>query len=201
MESQPESSRGPRAAEAIFQATLRLLMERGYPGLTIEGVAELAGVNKTTIYRWWPSKAALLQAAVLHARILDFDIPDTGCLREDLITLLKTVMGMLHGEDTGPVVRAVLRVAISEDELADLSRNFLADRLRREAPIFTRAAARGEMAPDMDTTLLVDLIGGAFWFRALFRQLGLEADFAQRVVDAALNGLGAGTAQLIPRTG
>ncbi|GAA3132018.1 helix-turn-helix domain-containing protein [Nonomuraea salmonea] len=50
----------PRKQREIFDATLRLVAERGYDGLTVEGVAERSGVNKTTIYRWWPSKAALL---------------------------------------------------------------------------------------------------------------------------------------------
>ncbi|MGK5559138.1 TetR/AcrR family transcriptional regulator, partial [Actinomadura kijaniata] len=59
-------TRGPRRAQQIFDATLELLAAHGYRGLTVEGVAERAGVNKTTLYRWWPSKAALLGAALTH---------------------------------------------------------------------------------------------------------------------------------------
>ena len=57
----------PRVQQEIFDATLRLVAEKGYGGLTVEGVAELSGVDKTTIYRWWPSKAALLGAALVEA--------------------------------------------------------------------------------------------------------------------------------------
>lgn len=183
------TKRGPRAAEEIFQATLRLLAERGYPGLTIEGVAESARVNKTTIYRWWPSKASLLRDAVLHAKILEFEIPDTGSLREDLISVVTSVVNLLTNPELGPVIRGVLRAAAAEPELADLSRELLADRMRRETPLFTRAVARGELAPETDPMLLADLIGGATWFRLFFRQLPVSADFPRRVVDAALAGI------------
>lgn len=180
--------RGPRASEAIFHATLRLLAERGYPGLTIEGVAESAGVNKTTIYRWWPSKAALVHASVMHAQLLDFAIPDTGSLREDLVALVAAVLDMLTSERAGPVIRAVLGAAAGEPELASLSRDFLADRLRREAPVFTRAVARGELDPAADTMLLADVLGGAIWFRVLFRRLEVSPDFAAHIVDTVLDG-------------
>ncbi|MFD0467130.1 TetR/AcrR family transcriptional regulator [Nonomuraea thailandensis] len=79
----------PRKQQEIFDATLRLVAERGYDGLTVEGVAERSGVNKTTIYRWWPSKAALLGAALVESDVLGFDSPDTGSLRGDLVALVE----------------------------------------------------------------------------------------------------------------
>lgn len=144
--SRHRSGKGPRAAEAIFDATLRLLAERGYAGLTIEAVAQEAGVNKTTIYRWWPSKAPLLHAALVGARVLDIDVPDTGTLRADLIALTEQVIDLVTGARTQPVVRAVASGSgLPDDELATLTRDFFADRFSREEPVFTRAVARGEL--------------------------------------------------------
>ncbi|MDQ1287500.1 MAG: hypothetical protein QG622_1065 [Actinomycetota bacterium] len=180
--------RGAKNAEGIFQATLDLLTDRGYSALTIEGVAERAGVNKTTIYRWWPSKAALVREAVLHSRALEFAIPDTGSLRTDLVAVLTSVIALLRAPDTGAAVRATLSAATAEDDLRTLTHDVLADRLRSETPIWERAVARGELAPATDTVLLADLLGGAVWFRVLFRDLPAGPDFAEQVVDAVLPG-------------
>ncbi|MEU0834969.1 TetR/AcrR family transcriptional regulator [Streptomyces sp. NPDC005969] len=177
--------KGPRAAEAIFDTTLRHLAERGYARLTIEAVAQDSGVNKTTIYRWWPSKPALLRAAMLHARVLDFDIPDTGSLRGDLIALTEQIVGLLTDERTEPVARAMTAgTGLPDDELAALTREFFADRFSREQPVFARAVARGELPKDADPMLLMDLIAGAVWMRVLLRREPAPPDFARAVVDA-----------------
>ncbi|MGW2178649.1 TetR/AcrR family transcriptional regulator [Streptomyces sp. NPDC001732] len=179
--------KGPRAAEAIFDTTLRHLAERGYARLTIEAVAQDAGVNKTTIYRWWPSKPALLRAALVHARVLDVDIPDTGSLRGDLTALVEQIIGLLTNGRTEPVARALTSgTGLPDDELASLTRDFFADRFSREQPVFTRAAARGELPPDADPMLLLDLIAGAVWMRVLLRREPVPPDFARNVVDAVL---------------
>ncbi|WP_435227185.1 TetR/AcrR family transcriptional regulator [Streptomyces sp. Tue6028] len=177
-------TRGPRAATAIFEATLGLLAERGYDGLTIEAVARQAGVNKTTIYRWWPSKPALLRATVLHARALDIDVPDTGSLRGDLVALVEQVVALLTGPHAEPVVRA-LAGGSGQPELAELTRDLFADRFAREQPIFERARARGEL-PATDPKLLVDLLAGAVWARVLLRREAVPDGFAVEAVDAVI---------------
>ncbi|MFJ2894535.1 TetR/AcrR family transcriptional regulator [Streptomyces sp. NPDC087218] len=179
--------KGPRAAQAIFDTTLRHLAERGYARLTIESVAQDAGVNKTTIYRWWPSKPALLRAALIHARVLDVDIPDTGSLRGDLIALVEQIIGLLTNGRTEPVARALTSgTGLPDDELAALTRDFFADRFSREQPVFARAGARGELPADADPMLLLDLIAGAVWMRVLLRREPVPPDFARDVVDAVL---------------
>ncbi|MET9959842.1 TetR/AcrR family transcriptional regulator [Streptomyces sp. NPDC006326] len=178
-------TRGPRAAAAIFHATLELLAEHGYDGLTIEAVARAAGVNKTTIYRWWPSKPALVRATVLHARALDISVPDTGSLRGDLVALVEQVIGLLTGPYAEPVVRA-LAGGSGQPELAELTRELFAERFAREQPVFERARARGELPATTDPKLLVDLVVGAVWVRVLLRREPLPDHFAAEVVDAVL---------------
>ncbi|MFE7539159.1 TetR/AcrR family transcriptional regulator [Streptomyces platensis] len=181
-------SGGPRKAQEIFDATLDLLAEKGYEGLTIEGVAQRSGVNKTTIYRWWPSKGALLGAALIGARQLDFTPPDTGSLTGDLESLLHTVVTLLTTQPASDVAVSVLGAATQSPELAVHVRDFFADRIALERPVFDRAIARGELAADTDVTLLMDLLAGAAWVRVVLRQLPLGKDFVSRTVATVLNG-------------
>ncbi|MFI2263615.1 TetR/AcrR family transcriptional regulator [Streptomyces tubercidicus] len=181
-------SDGPRKAQEIFDATLDLLAEKGYEGLTIEGVAQRSGVNKTTIYRWWPSKGALLGAALIGARQLDFTPPDTGSLTGDLEALLHTVVTLLTTRPSSDIAVSVLGAATQSPELGAHVREFFADRIALERPVFDRAIARGELAEDTDLTLLMDLLAGAAWVRIVLRQLPLGEDFVARTVGTVLNG-------------
>ncbi|WP_181772171.1 TetR/AcrR family transcriptional regulator [Amycolatopsis pittospori] len=182
---------GPRKAEAIFAATLGLLAEHGYEKLAIEAVAARSGVNKTTLYRWWPSKDALLAAALRDSDLFTLDVPDTGSLRGDLLAVATHIFRLLTSEHTAPVVTATLTAGPRRPELGDVSRSFFADRMAREEPIFERAVARGELRAGADPVVVMDLLAGAIWFRLLLR--GGEADpkFLEKAVDTVLNGAGA----------
>ncbi|MFI6501757.1 TetR/AcrR family transcriptional regulator [Nonomuraea typhae] len=177
----------PRKQREIFDATLRLLAAKGFDGLTVEGVAEESGVNKTTIYRWWPSKAALLAAALVEAPALDLDVPDTGSLRGDLEELVTAFGRLLTEPPARDVAVAALGAAIHHAEI-DAGR-FFADRLARERVIFERAVRRGELPESADPMLIVDLLAGAMWIRGVFRGMELKPGFAAEVVGAVLDGV------------
>ncbi|MGR6923569.1 TetR/AcrR family transcriptional regulator [[Actinomadura] parvosata] len=177
----------PRKQQEIFDATLRLVAEKGYDGLTVEGVAERAGVNKTTIYRWWPSKAALLGAALVESDVLAFDAPDTGSLRGDLVALVESVRRLLTEPPGSDIAVAALGAAVRHPELD--ARRFFTDRFARERRIFERAVSRGELKESADPMLIVDLLAGAVWMRAVFRGLRPGDDFATEAVSALLDGV------------
>ncbi|GAA4968834.1 AcrR family transcriptional regulator [Nonomuraea thailandensis] len=177
----------PRKQQEIFDATLRLVAERGYDGLTVEGVAERSGVNKTTIYRWWPSKAALLGAALVESDVLGFDSPDTGSLRGDLVALVEGVRRLLTEPPGSDIAVAALGAAVRHPELD--ARRFFADRFAREREIFERAVGRGELKASADPMLIVDLLAGAVWMRSVFRGLRVDDDFATEAVSALLDGI------------
>ncbi|MEV0203028.1 TetR/AcrR family transcriptional regulator [Nonomuraea sp. NPDC050691] len=179
----------PRKQQEIFDATLRLVAERGYDGLTVEGVAERSGVNKTTIYRWWPSKAALLGAALVEADVLGFDPPDTGSLRGDLVALVEGMAALLTRPPARDIALAALAAAVRHPELD--GRRFFADRFARERPVFERAVRRGELSRTADPMLVVDLLAGAVWVRAVFRGQPATGGFAEEAVSAVLDGLAA----------
>lgn len=92
----PGRPRSAQAHEAVLRATLELFAAEGFSGLTIEGVADTAGVARTTVYRWWPSKLALLLEAISMVRE-QVAAPDTGSIRGDLVAHLQGFV-QLHRE-------------------------------------------------------------------------------------------------------
>ncbi|MCG5219389.1 TetR/AcrR family transcriptional regulator [Streptosporangium sp. KLBMP 9127] len=180
----------PRKQQQIFRATLAMLAEKGYEGLTVEGVAERSGVNKTTIYRWWPSKSALLGAALLESDLLEFDAPDTGTLHGDLVALTRQIVTLLTEPPAADIAVAALGAAVRTPELASSARTFFAERFARESVIFERARERDELPVHADPLLIMDLLAGAVWMRTVFRQLPLEPGFAEHAVTTVLSGVG-----------
>jgi AcrR family transcriptional regulator len=185
-----DSLRAPRRAAEIAAATVALLVERGYDELTIEGVAEQAGVNKTTIYRWWPSKAALVGAAVLRGELLHFEVPDTGSLRGDLREFVRHVAHLLTTAPTAQVAQALLAAAQRAPELQEQAAAFFAAGMAGGAVITERAVRRGELPAHLaDPEPLLDLVTGAIWMRTTIRRAPMPADFPDRVVDLVLDGV------------
>lgn len=98
------------------------------------------------------------------------------------------IVALLTTPPTSDIAVATLGAVTQSPELADHTREFFADRLTREQPLFERAVARGELAPDTDPMLLTDLIAGAAWLHLVFRRLPLDNHFVTTTIDVILNG-------------
>ncbi len=184
--------RNERSRRAILDAALELATELGYQKLTIESVAARAGVGKQTIYRWWPSKGAVLFDALL-ARTQDTDgagaLPDTGDLAADLKAVLRaTVAEFADPAFSGPI--RALTVELAQDpELAEQYQERL-DRPMRELKKARLRAAQdaGALRAGADLEVLADLLFAPIAQRWLLRTGPLTPEYADAVVDHALHG-------------
>jgi AcrR family transcriptional regulator len=140
--------------EKVREATMAELARVGFPGLTIEGVAKAANVNRTTIYRRWPSKDALL-LAVLEPGLERFDQdPDTGSLDGDLLALMLMIGETAALSEWQAVHRAVGSRADELKDLVDTVNDRALGAFRRA---FDRARARGGVGPTDDTEMIAHL--------------------------------------------
>jgi AcrR family transcriptional regulator len=177
--------RSQRSEAAILDATLALLGEVGFSGLTVDGIAARAGVGKATIYRHWPGKAHLVVDA-FRSRIPPMAMPDTGSLRQDLVAVVGfLVQGLGHSPLTR-ILPALVEAAERDPELERLFKEFGAERRAILRGVLQRAAARGELRPDLDLELALDLIGGPIFARRLVIREPLTPAYAQSLVDALL---------------
>jgi AcrR family transcriptional regulator len=183
--------RSQRSHDAIIAATQDLLLERGYSDLTIEGIAARAGVGKQTIYRWWPSRAALVLEAYLAGEEAVPPPPADRSVRADVRALLGWLIAVLAEPTGGPVVAGLVS-DLQHD--ADLARGFRRHVVpaRREAMLaaLQRGRARGEIREDADLDLVVDALHGAVFYRLLLSGEPLDDAFVDRLADQTLEGLG-----------
>jgi AcrR family transcriptional regulator len=183
--------RSERSRTAILNATRDLVMKVGYDAMSIESIAATAGVGKQTIYRWWPSKFAVvldMWAPDIH---LNIAFPDTGDLAADLKTQIKAVIDLGNDPFFGPSFRALVADSQHDDALtAQLLDRIFGPRIAACKERLRRGQEAGQLDPDVDLDLAIDLFYGGFYHRYLLRVAPLSHDYADAVVDAVLAGIG-----------
>lgn len=183
----PGRPRSERAHRAILDATLELLAEEGWSGLTIEGIADRAGVGKATIYRRWDNLQQVLTAAV-EEFVSEIVIPDTGSLRSDLLGLMKGAVEVYRGRP-GRIMPGLVAAMARHSEVATAVRDgFLAERRRALKAVLDRGIDRGELRRDIDGELLLDFLGGPLFYRLLITGGAIDEELARGTVDMMLRG-------------
>jgi AcrR family transcriptional regulator len=175
--------RSNKSHKAILQAALDLLEQDGYRALTIEAIAARAGVGKQTIYRWWPSKAAVVLEAFTVNAATQIPQPNTGSLQQDL---QKFFAATLHagGERTALVLRSLMAEALLDPEFADQFKHiFIYARRNALGELLTRGVQSGQLAADVDINFLLDLVYGAIWYRVLVQHAALDEVLMDKLVD------------------
>lgn len=173
--------------ETILAATLEVLNEVGFKGLTVEAVAARAGSAKTAVYRRWPSKVPLVVDALTHNRALP-EPPDTGDLRSDMIEIWKRVATGSERwvEQLLPVVTSYLTE--DDDLMTTLRERYFQPRLEALRTVVARAVERGEIQAGTDPALAFDLLFGPLAYRWL-RGLPPDEETITRLTDLVLQGL------------
>jgi AcrR family transcriptional regulator len=196
--SKPNKRGRPRSEEveqAILKATARLLAERGLQALTIEDVASLAKVGKTSIYRRWPSKGILALEAFLSEFLLLQPPIDTGSLASDLNEALSAWVRTVAGTPTGRSLVALIAEAQTDPELAIAwSEAVIKTARNQHRSMIERAILRGEIPGDSDVDVLMDMLYGPAYHRLLQGHLPLTEGFVQQVVAVVVAGAKAGAA-------
>jgi AcrR family transcriptional regulator len=193
----PGRPRDPRSYQAILEATIAVLLEVGYLRFAIEGVAARAGVGKGTIYRHWPSRGALVVEAITSSAcetatqgrwsMRAVELPDTGCLRSDLLAFLEAVTPALTGAPAKEILPGLAADLNRNPELAEAMRARIIEPQRRAlAQLIQRAVTRGQAREGLDVTLLCETLLGPVCYRAYLAAQPVERPMLVRLVDQIL---------------
>jgi AcrR family transcriptional regulator len=187
----PPQARGEAFASAVLDAALTQLAEVGFERLSIPQVADIAGVNKTSIYRRWPSKADLVRDALAIPLSHANEAPNTGALRTDLIALASTVASFMQSR----VGTALIRVMLAEGgnpEVRALA-NAAYSEAGKHGPwiVIQRAIERDEFNGDVDPSLMLFTIAGAIMHRVFVENRDAPEEFLMQIVDLVLYGAAA----------
>jgi AcrR family transcriptional regulator len=177
--------RSRRAESAILEATLTLLGEVGFSGLTIDGIAARAGVGKATIYRHWSSKAEVAVEA-FKAFVPPLDDPDTGSFADDVRAVLLQIVDGLTNSPLAGILPSLVEAAERDPELERLFKEFGTTRRAVLRNVFARAAGRGELRDGLDPDVAIDVLIGPIFTRRLITRAPVTRKHANAVLDLVL---------------
>ncbi|SIO14499.1 transcriptional regulator, TetR family [Singulisphaera sp. GP187] len=179
-------SRVQRSRKTVLAATLQLLAEAGFSGVSVDEVSRRSGVAKTTIYRHWPSRAALLLEACSNLGAKS-QVPDTGTLKGDLTAVVTQFAGRLRSDRWATILPSVIDAAERDPELAEVHTRLHAGFMAPLYTIIARAQERGELSGDCDPSTLVASVVGPLYYRRWFDRQPLDETFVKSIVDNVLD--------------
>jgi len=184
--------RSERSRRAILTAAAELVHETGYRKLTIEAIAARAGVGKQTIYRWWPSKGAVVLDGLL-AEVSDPDdlsLPDTGDVEADLRLVQRAIVAELADLKLSDTFRTLIIEMQEDPQLAeDMLERLLRPQLAAIADRLSSAQDAGQLRADLALPVAVEMLVGPLYHRWLLRTGPLTDEYADTVTDLALRAL------------
>jgi len=174
--------------ERAMAAATRILLEEGYARLTMERVAAESGIAKTTIYRRWPTKAALCMELYLEAA-RELQDPETGDVGLDLKHIAETIVRIQTRTVAGPALLGLIAEAqINPETKGPFLAEFSEQRRTITRRVLRRAIDCGEIQPDTDIDLVIDALGGAITFRLLQGHAPINRKFTNELIDLVLSG-------------
>ncbi|MGW9214594.1 TetR/AcrR family transcriptional regulator [Embleya sp. NPDC055664] len=180
--------RSEQARLAVIEAADDLLVEKGFAGVTMEGIAARAGVAKQTIYRWWSTKTDVLMDAFLEDAAEDLTMPDSGDLAHDLRDYLRRLAYFLAKSDSGAVFRALIAQAQHDPAFGrDFRAKWLDAQRRRDRLALERAIADGRLSADLDIAGETDRLVGPLYYRVLVTDEPIDTPYTDALVDAFLD--------------
>jgi AcrR family transcriptional regulator len=183
--------RSERARDEVLQATADLVAEVGLERTTIDEISARSGVAKTTIYRHWPTKQALLIAAV-RSCLEYLPTPNTGDVRADLIACFDHMVRAGLGSRVGKMLTSLLDCAERDPELDRLLRAYMVDRSLPVRTVLQLAQYRGELPADLDLLVAAALFMGPVSYRKTILREPITEEYVAAIVDAGLRALQAG---------
>ncbi|HEY5012569.1 MAG TPA: TetR/AcrR family transcriptional regulator [Acidimicrobiia bacterium] len=185
VERRPGRPRSTACDEAILRAALDEYAERGYEGMSVDAVAQRAGVGKATIYRRYQCKTDLVLAAASAVVFDDWEAPSGDDLRHDLRAMLVHLCGVFATTE-GRAARRVVADSVSHPDLADAFHALVARRRAITRGMIERAVARGELSSDVDVDVVTDMLGGPVFYRIFISGDPIDDAYLDAVVRTAL---------------
>ena len=170
-----------RSKNSVLTTTYELLSEAGIGGVSVDEVSRRSGVSKTTIYRHWPSRSALLLAACSQAGPKP-EIPDTGTLKGDVAALAADLANQLKSARWAAILPSIIDAAERDRELAQLHRSLHAGLMYPYVAVAERAKQRKELPPGISPDDVAAAVVAPLFYRRWFSREPIDDQFVKKVI-------------------
>ena len=177
-----------RSRQTILNTAFELLSEGGVASFSVDEVARRSGVAKTTIYRHWPTREALVIDACSRM-ITEQETPDTGSLESDVTTILTEIAHLLPTANWSFVLPSIVDTAERNPEFAEIHSRIQRGHAAPLRKVLQRAIDRGELSADADVSTIVAALMGPLFYRRWFSREPIDEPFVKEIIQRALASL------------
>ncbi|MDH5723346.1 MAG: TetR/AcrR family transcriptional regulator [Alphaproteobacteria bacterium] len=178
--------RSEKSRKAILNATNKLLLQTSVQELSIESIAKKAKVGKTTIYRWWPNKTAVVMEALASQPGLQSPMPTANNHREAIIMQLDKLIRLVDSHNGQTIAQLFSEAQASSDSLKIFKDNLLEPLMDAMRYSIEEGQRNGEFRNDIDSTIVVDILCGPVFFRLMAHPKDLTDEFREDYPSEAL---------------
>jgi len=175
-----------RSKERVLRATVELLTESGLGGFSVDEVARRSGVAKTTIYRHWPTRSALVIDACSQLST-EQRVPDTGSFEGDITAFLMSIADLLCTARWSSIVPSIVDAAEREPALAEIHSSIQMGHTAPLQAIIARAARNGEIPTSTDSSAMIAALLGPLFYRRWFSREPLDETFVKAVANKVIS--------------
>ena len=182
----------PRCEETkntILLTAYRLFMENGFKAVTVDGIAEKAGVSKATIYKWWPNKAAVVLDAFLEATEALLPVPDTGYVREDLFQHIHNLATFFLSREGKGITELIAEGQFDPYIAEEYKKRYFIPRRLITKSILERGIERNQIHPNTDLALLTDLLFAPIFYRLMITRDTIDRAYINAILEQSLKGI------------
>jgi AcrR family transcriptional regulator len=174
-----------KSRDRVLATAFELLSQSGIGGFSVDEVARRSGVAKTTIYRHWPSREALVLDAASRISA-EQEVPDSGSLGDDVAAILRNLGHLLGTARWSSVVPSIVDVAERDPEFADVHGEIQRGHAAPLREVLQRAVARDELPVAADVSGMISALVGPLYYRRWFSREAISDDFVKTIVRSVL---------------
>ena len=175
-----------RTRQTALQAALELIAESGLASCTFENVSDRSGVSRSTLYRHWSDKSELLMDA-LRSQVIERVPPDTGNLRDDMLTAMLELGQALQHTTWGGMVAQLMAAAAVDPDVAAIQKEISEYHVAIDSSVIRRAIERGEVADSVDPEHTALLFSAPIFYRHLFDRQSVSAKWITAHIDKTVS--------------
>lgn len=178
-----------RVRRAVLESAREIIGSRGFSAFTVDELVSRSGISKMTIYRWWSNRSAVAMDVLLDEAGPNEPILHEGSALDNLRTHLENAGRFIAGQ-SGALLAGIVADAQHNEELSNALRTrYLSKRRSMTVELLRRAVQEGDLRPDVDPEVIVDLLIGPLYYRLLLRHLPVDDNTALELLDVVLDGV------------
>lgn len=186
MAQKPGRPRSEEIKKIILSTAYEMLLKDGFKAVTVDGIAQKAGVSKATIYKWWPNKAAVVLDGFFEATANSLPVPDTGDVKSDLLMQASNLTSFFLSSKGKGITELIAEGQFDSNIAGEFRKRYILPRRQITRLLLERGILKGQLKKETEIDLLIDLLYAPIFYRILVTGESIDKEYIQKILNLTL---------------